>query len=177
MDELVGFYAGLVRALGESGIGGSKMNEVFMSYQWAECVQCGIKINGEEMDQILVADEGTQLPHPKLQRLRLGCCARQGCESYHYRIHFEDYPGMDWDAVVEKAVNQVATSKAAAQEEKKQEIIRKKQRRMKRAAIALITVLMLLLIRAVLQRGYLPFGHKPHKYEIDPASVSHLPQH
>jgi predicted nucleic acid-binding Zn ribbon protein len=175
IDDVVGFYTGLVRALGENGIGGNKLNEIFTAYQWAECVQCGIKITGEEMDQILVADEETKLPHPKLQRLRLGYCAREGCESYDYCIHFEDYPGLDWSAVAEKAVNEVTASKVVAELERKQKIMRKRQRRMKQAALALFTVLVLLLLRTVIQHDHQPFGRKPHKYEIDPGSVSHLP--
>jgi hypothetical protein len=108
--------------------------------------------------------------------LRLGYCARQGCESYDYSIHFEDYPGVDWAAVAEEATNHVASLKIAAKEEAGRKLREKRQRRMKRAALALCAILVLLVLRIVVQQGRLAFGQKPHKYEIDPASTPAHPR-
>jgi len=176
VESLIRYYASLARVLSESGISGTQLNEIFSTRVAAECVQCGIKVSGEDMGLIAVAEEGTPLPHPKLERLRLGYCAREGCESYFYSIVFEDCPGVDWKNVAEKANNLVIAEKNAAREEEKRQTRRKRNRRMLRVALGLLAMVLLIVSWFVAQNGRLPFRKKLHKYQIDPASGRREPQ-
>jgi hypothetical protein len=175
VDNLVCFQASLARALSETGISGGQLNEIFSARMRAECPECGIQITGDEIVQISVTEEATELLHPKLKRLRLGYCAREGCESYDYRIHLEDHPGVDWTAVTEKAHQLELATKAAASEEEKRQARQKRNHRTKRVVAGLFIVIALLLGSFVTRHGRMPFTKKPHKYEIDPASVRQLP--
>ena len=175
MEELVRFQASLVRALTETGISGGQLNQIFSTRLRAECAECGIQITGDEMVNAAVTEDTTELSHPKLKRLRLGYCAREGCESYDYRIHFEDHPGVDWATVTEKAHQLELATKAAASEEGKRQARQKRNQRTKRVVAGLFIVIALLLVSFVTRHGRLPFTKKPHKYEIDPASVRQLP--
>jgi len=171
VEDLVRLQASLARALGETGISGGQLNEIFSTRLRAECAECGIQITGDEIVHVAVAEESTELPHPKLKRLRLGYCAREGCDSYYYRIHLEDHPGVDWTTVTEKAHQWNLAAKAAASEEEKRRVCQKRNQQTKRVVAGLFIVIALLLISFATRHGRLPFTKKPHKYEIDPASV------
>jgi len=123
----------------------------------------------------LRAEECAQLPRPKLQRLRLGYCAREGCESYFYAVHLEDHSDVDWEAVAEKASNLVTAMKAAAAQEERRQRNRKRPQRMMRFALAFLIMVVLIFSWFVIQHGGLPFGKKAYKYEIDPASAGPTP--
>jgi hypothetical protein len=175
VEDLVRFQASLACALSEAGISGSQLNQIFSTRLRAECAECGIQITGDEIVHVAVAEEATELPHPKLKRLRLGYCAREGCESYDYRIHLEDHPGVDWTTVTEKAHQLELAAKAAASEEEKRRARQKQNQRTKRVVAGLSVVIALLLVSFLTRHGRLPFTKKPHKYEIDPASVRQPP--
>ena len=76
---------------------GSKMEELLNAIV-AECVLCGIRVNGSEISKVTkVFDrEGKS----KLGRLRFGYCARKGCKSYFYKVSFYPNPHCDWREVV-----------------------------------------------------------------------------
>jgi len=175
VENLVRFHASLARALSETGISGGQLNEIFSTYLRAECAKCGIKITGDEIVHVGVAEEATELPHPKLKRLRLGYCAREGCESYDYYIHLEDHPGVDWAKVSEKAHQLATAMKAEASQDEKRQARQKRNRRRTRVVAGLFIVIALLLVSFLTRHGRLPFTKKPHKYEIDPASVRQQP--
>src|SRR5688500_14065864 len=52
----------------------------------AECIQCGIKLTGEELRQLSSLDPEHPVDDPKLDRLRLRYCARNTCQSRFYRV-------------------------------------------------------------------------------------------
>ena len=122
---------------------------------------------------IAVTDEEAKLPHPKLERLRLGYCARDGCESDYYTISFEECPGVDWGIVAEQARQLVTATETATKEQARRTAIRRRYQAIMRVVLGLIIVGSLLLCRFVLSHGRLPFVKKPAKYQIDPASTRH----
>jgi len=172
IENLVRFHTSLARALGLSGIGGGQLNEIFSTRLHAECVLCGIKVSGEEIGLVAVTAEETQLPHPKLERLRLGYCAREGCESFFYAIYLDDWPGVDWKSATDQANNLIIADKNAAEQEKQRQASRQRNRRMTRVALGVLAIGLLIVLRFLVQHDRLPFVKKPPKYQIDPASVS-----
>src|SRR5512144_1325961 len=68
----------------------------------AECVGCQIQVSGEELfalSQPPSAEHATA----KIGRLRLGQCARQGCDACYYRLEFRAHPPFVWHAVLARA--------------------------------------------------------------------------
>src|SRR5438128_11353271 len=103
VDSLASLYSRLAAALTEAGLSGSQMNEIFSKHVRAECGQCGIQITGDDLGRIAVTDATTEPSDPKLDRLRQGYCARNGCDSHYYCIHFSAYPNVDWANIRERA--------------------------------------------------------------------------
>src|SRR5687767_12138410 len=54
----------------------------------AECVQCAIRLSGSEV--LKFAEETSD--DARVERLRVGYCARNGCESLFYRITCAPHP-------------------------------------------------------------------------------------
>jgi hypothetical protein len=172
IESLVRFHTNLARALGLSGIGGGQLNDIFSTRLHAECSQCGIKVSGEEIELVAVTAEEARLPHPKLERLRLGYCARESC---FYQIQLDDWPGVDWKTVADKASNLLIADKNAAEKEKQRQARRQRNRRLKRIALGVLAIGLLIVLRFLMQYGRLPFVKNPPKYQIDPASVTREP--
>ena len=175
MEKLIGYLTGLARVLAESGLSGSQLNEVFATNLRVHCTRCSIHVTGDELMSVAVADKETNLPHPKLERLRLGYCAREGCESDFYTIRFEGYAGVDWAVISDKTFEWLATSDTAKQEEIRRTALRRRNRAIVRVVLGVIVVCSLLLCRFALSHGRLPFVVKPSKYQVDPASTRNRP--
>lgn len=169
-DSLVRYYESLTCVLLESGQSGARLNEILSQCLRVECVQCRIQVSAEELQQLAVSDAPGGALHPKLQRLRLGYCARQGCESYFYEVHLESYPGVDWEVVVRNADSLLTVSKAVATEPGE-------QRKPRRVRMFVGLGLLLLTALAWLIHAHILFAPKRHKYEIDPASTAPLSRH
>lgn len=104
VEDLTTLHLGLARAFGEVGVGGKQLEDVFELAVVAKCLGCGIEITGTELGRIAVAGVGTVNPEPKLERLRLGYCARNGCTTKFYAVHCESLPGVDTEKVLSRAV-------------------------------------------------------------------------
>jgi hypothetical protein len=175
VENLARYYANLARALTETGISGSQLNEILSTRLQARCVQCDIPITSDEIEQVSLVEDPTQLSHPKLKRLRLGDCARDCCASRDYRILLEACPGVDWETIAAKAGDLMAAEQAATKEAERRRIKEAQYQRRRRAALGLLILTFAFLLLFVMRNGRLPFVKKPHKYEIDPASVGHQP--
>ena len=171
VERIGGLYTRLAAALSEAGFSGSQLNEICSRHIRGECVQCGIRITGDEMAHVALAEVKTEMAHSRLDRLRHGYCARNGCDSYYYRIHFDDRPGLDWTKIREQAGSLAVAGQSTAQQETGATTIRNWL--LVRLAVGLAVVLILLLFWHIRYYGYVPLLQKPHKYTIDPASVSH----
>ena len=175
VEDLARHHANLARALAETGISGGQLNEILSTRLQARCGKCAIQISSNEIEQVSLAEDTAQLEHPKLKRLRAGNCARDGCESADYEIHLAACPNVDWEIIAAKTADLMSTEQASAKEEERRRIKQARTQRTKRAALGLVIVVACFLLLFVLRHGRLPFVKKPHKYEIDPASVSRLP--
>jgi hypothetical protein len=113
----------------------------------------------------------------KLERLRIGYCARDGCEADYYEFHLGEFPGVDWDVVTRRTNDLSIAAEAAAKDETKRQARRKRVRRWQRLGSGVLAIVLLIVLRFVVQHGRLPFAKKPPKYQIDPASVGGKPLH
>jgi len=173
VETLASLYSSLAAALSEAGFTGSELNEIFSKNVRGECVQCGIQISGDDMGHIALIGEEKDLPDSKLDRLRRGYCARNGCDSFYYHVHLGDYRNLDWVRIKEGADNrgvaaQVEASRAAGVASR---VVRR--RLLLRVGAGVAVVVILLLWRHWYYYGYVPLLQKPHKYTIDPSSAGH----
>lgn len=68
----------------------------------ARCIQCGIKVTGEELRQLSILDSAQPIEDPKLDRLRLNYCARNSCQSRFYRVQIQPDSDLHWTAIKEQ---------------------------------------------------------------------------
>ena len=175
VQNLVRFYIGLIQALNETGVNGGQLNEIVSTFLHVECVACRIRVSGDELEKVAVVDASIPLSHPKLQRLRLGYCAREGCESGFYSVCFANHPDLDWRLIAEKGASLAHANEAAERAEQSRQASRKRWRQRGRLAIGIAVIIFLILLQFVVQHRRLPFTKKSHKYQIDPASVGSKP--
>jgi hypothetical protein len=60
---------------------------------------CGIWISGEEL-RALAFPPDAEIATAKIGRLRLGDCARKGCDAWQYSLHLWDQEEVDWPALI-----------------------------------------------------------------------------
>src|SRR5688572_16421702 len=65
----------------------------------AECVQCSISVPGSDLQKL----PRPEFSDPKLDRLRSGYCARNGCDSNFYRVIRAPHPQIDWPKLLNPA--------------------------------------------------------------------------
>src|SRR5688500_16037766 len=87
----------------------------------AECVQCGIRLSGSEL--LKFAEDTSD--DSRVERLRIGYCARNGCDSLFYRVTCAPHPQIDWPGLLDPTHELTADERAAA------EALTKKQARLK----------------------------------------------
>lgn len=85
--------------LTEAGWAPEKVQEAFKQGVCAECVSCGIEVSGTEL-YALSQPPSAEYANAKIGRLRMGDCARKGCDSYYYRMTFQSVAGVDWKRLV-----------------------------------------------------------------------------
>jgi len=93
--------AALIRGLGEAGIGGSKMEDVFARQVELECVGCGLRLTMAELlslEQLSEADPN----YAKLRRVRLGSCGRNTCTSQFYVLRIQPDIGTDVERLLQR---------------------------------------------------------------------------
>ena len=88
IPDLSRVHGALAQSLGEAGIGGPELERIFASGVKSTCVACGLSITGVDLGDLALqgSDDTDRPPSPRLERLRLGYCPRQGCESRFFRI-------------------------------------------------------------------------------------------
>lgn len=144
----------------------------------AECIQCGITVSGDELLALASPPPSTNPnpnPNPKVDRLRLGYCARSSCNSSFYRILLPAIPNLDWDQLLPAASlalgpttqphpnpdldDATLARRATAQANTR--------RALHRAAAGAVIVLALLLARHWYRGGSIPLLREPEKFQVD----------
>jgi len=162
IDRLPALYSSLTAALSEAGFSSSQLVEIFSNHVSAECVLCGTRVTGQEIGGIRSAAEESVPPDSKFGRLQRGACVKIGCISSYYRVHLREHANLDWMKIREKASEDEAFKGANAA----------RKRLLIRAVLGVGIILILLLCRYIMYYGHVPLLQKPHKYTVDPASVT-----
>ena len=130
----------------------------------AECVQCGIKLSGSEL---LKFEEETS-DDPRVERLRIGYCARNGCESLFYRVTCAPHPQINWPGLLNPAHELTADEKAAAESlAKRLSLAKLRNKTFVRVGIAVAVLLIVFVIRQIYLGGSIPFIREPEDFRVD----------
>src|SRR5678816_806351 len=130
----------------------------------AECVQCGIKLSGSE----LLKFEEDPSEDERVERLRVGYCARNGCESLFYRVTCAPHPQINWPGLLNPAQELTADEKAAAEAlRKKRAIAKLRNKTLLRAGIAVAVLLIVFVIRQIYLGGSIPFIREAEDFRVD----------
>ena len=163
--KLEPFCRSLLEALRRHGVESDKALELLRVAATGECVRCGQKISGEELFAL------SQSPTPefasaKLGRLRLGDCARSGCNSYFYRLTFQPRPPLDWAALVAEAETIGQEAPTADLSWLRAVEVWMQLATVKRAITAIVILVLFIALRQWYFGGSIPIVHQPEKFQI-----------
>jgi hypothetical protein len=167
--NLAEFCRGLHETLLATGLTPDQTFEVFHSAVSAECLGCGILVSGEELFA-LAHPPSPERSTAKIGRLRLGDCARQGCQAYYYRLSFLAQEH-DWQALLAQvdARRQPAANSRRGPGFWKMARVLPNPALLVRVGVALAVIVVLLLVRQWHQGGGIPFVREPENFRVDPA--------
>jgi len=167
LQRLEVFCRALATALAKHGHGPSGALEVLRKGVAGVCTRCGACVTGEELE--VLSQPGMSDTNATVRRLRLGDCAHPGCKSYHYRLSFLDFPGVDWDSILPQ-VEGIGEGTIKAEAASARAAKRALQLRMAgRVCLAVGIILVLLMIRQLYLGGRIPLIREPEKFKVDPA--------
>jgi hypothetical protein len=166
--DLVTFCRSLQRTLA-TAYSPAEFERIWRLYVSAECPACGIQVCGDEL-RALALRPCAELASAKIGRMRLGDCARLGCGTWHYSVHFWNQENIDWPSLLEAAEElvQERTSPSHAPLRSGLRGLVSLATRVVPRSTALLGVLVLLwLARELYLGGRIPFLHEPEKFIID----------
>jgi hypothetical protein len=130
----------------------------------AECIQCGIRLTGWEVLQF-----GEEVStDARVERLRSGYCARNGCESLFYRVSCAPHPEINWSALLNPTQTLTEEERAAAEKSaKKSAHAKTRNKALIRTGIAIAALLIVFIIRQIYVGGSIPFIREPEDFRVD----------
>ena len=167
------FSSAVREHLQAGGFSPDQIFAIFDSSITAECTQCRIQVSGKELFEVGSDPVVGQHAGPKIARMRLGDCARQGCDSMYYNLTLQPYPRVDWPAIIAQAATRefeesgVVTVKSARSRLPRIHITPKTARTM---AVAVGAVLVLFVARQYYYGGRIPLLREPEHFRVDQAS-------
>jgi hypothetical protein len=172
LPKLGGLCQALEARFALAGLAPEQSQEIWRQGVAAECVRCGIHVYGEEL-YALSQPPSEKYASAKLGRLRLGDCARQGCNSYTYRLTFYPCAALDWQALLASLASQEAE---AGKQNGGESLARQGWRLLaqspsvRRAALGLVLIVLLLAVRQWYIGGRIPLLREPEKFQAAPES-------
>ncbi len=137
----------------------------------AECTGCGIYISGDEL-YALSQPPSAELASTKTGRLRLGDCARQGCEAWYYRVNLWPQSQLNWPSLLAQIdLAEEEGQKPAALPAFWGPACKRLMHSplLPRIGIAFFVVVVLLVARHWQQGGRIPLLREPEKFQVDVA--------
>jgi hypothetical protein len=140
----------------------------------ATCPRCGIAVSGVEL-LALSQPPAAETASAKIGRLRLGDCARRGCDSYHCLLTFKAPSEVNWldllseaEGILHEQEHPVEGSATPCQvvSQLAQRFWRSPSAR--RVWIVLAAVLFLTLARQWYRGGSIPLIREPEHFRVDP---------
>jgi hypothetical protein len=105
--QFASFCHSLNGTLRKAGLSPEEAVTVMQASISGQCLECAISISGEELAALL-QPPATGDANAKARRLRLGDCARPGCESFYYLLSFQAHPKVDWKQLLEQIDGEAA---------------------------------------------------------------------
>lgn len=160
-------FSGLILHAIQSAPEPQKARAAFVGSLQGECLACGIRTTGEE---ILALGSEPSATAAKVERLRMGYCARRTCESRFYQLTCKPAAGIDWAPIFAikegyvSAPEPVLTDEADAGTD-----LSLKNRRLVFGLAAMGTALLLIVGWQLYSGGSIPFLREPEKFQVDTA--------
>jgi hypothetical protein len=161
----------LAEACREYGVAQEKTRAALSAALAAECVVCGMRVTGEELLALAQLPSALETSS-RIKWLRLGCCARNGCDSRAYALKFHTHPGLDWNEFLSKMQTAHAEEAPApeTETESEPETLPKNQRRGLQIALAIAIAILLFMIHQKYRGGRIPFIREPEHFRVTPAA-------
>ncbi len=176
--KLADFCRVLEESLRAVGLSAEQSLRAFQSAISAECVRCGISVNGDEL-YALSQPPAAERASMKTGRLRLGDCARQGCDAWHYRLAFQPHLQLDWPKLLAEV--QLRRQHSPAPILHKARWLRwaslLRSRQVLRVGFGIALVMVLLFIRHWYQGGQIPLLREAEHFRVDPAPEEQASPH
>jgi hypothetical protein len=159
----------LRQATGQCGLPPDKAREALRLTLTAECVDCGMRVTGDEL--LALSQWPTGRESIRIERLRAGYCARETCEFDRYRLRLRKHPELSWTKLL--ATSQTEEPRAAVEVEPAARSEKSKPPFLQRAAVrvGIVIAIMLLLfaLRQLYFGGRIPLIREPEKFKVAPA--------
>jgi hypothetical protein len=139
-------------------------------YVSADCPRCRIQISGIEL-RALALPPCAELATAKIGRMRLGNCARDGCDAWEYSVHFWNQSEFDWPGLLAAAENLLADSATPTNKRShpwQTGLITVVRIHGLRVAALLGLLVVLWFARALYFGGNIPFLRVPETFAADP---------
>ncbi len=170
IEDLPAFYLNLALTLFKTGTAVAPDATQGENIEF-RCESCDIPVTCRELEKVALAKDSLELPEPKLKRVKVGCCAREGCNASAYQLRLLSPSNFDWERIIAEAFKLTQQQKANAATQRQQQSNLQRRRRFLSNLKALV-ILVVLLVGAFWWRfGRLPFAKKTPKYRVDPASL------
>lgn len=170
IEDLELFHAGLAqsffRAESSSDLF-AKENE-FIKFR---CDACDITVNWQEVERVALAEDSLALSEPKLKRLKVGCCAREGCDAGTYLVLLPTASDLDWGRIAADAIAVMQQQKLIVAKQRQQKVTLRRRKSIIRNLRALVILLLFFVGAFWWKNGRLPFVKKTPKYRVAPESV------
>jgi hypothetical protein len=129
-----------------------------------ECVQCSIRVTGSEL--LKISNEETAAD-TKLERLRSGYCARNGCDSNFYRVMCAPHPLVDWPKLLHR--EREITQTKVEEQKVKVDLARtaRRYRNLLRTATIIGVLFVVIILRQIYVGGSIPFVREPEAFKVD----------
>jgi len=135
---------------------------------FAECTICNVRVPGEELLKVGEPPESSEVSGP-VKRLRLGYCAKVGCEAYAYRISFRNGVGIDWPAAfahIKELTEGRKQAMTGGAKEEHRKLVATKRKYAGKILLGVGVILILLAIRQWYLGGTIPFIHEAEKFRV-----------
>ena len=169
IQNLGQFSRALAEALEKSALGPDTLRQALCVALSAECVQCAIRVTGEELLALSAPALGSAT-NPRVARLRQGYCARNHCDSYYYRLMFAVHPDIDWPRLLAQIESTGGEGGGAAPGDATPKIATQnpaRARRFSRVAIGVAILAMLWILRQWYRGGTIPWVREPENFQVD----------
>ncbi|MCW5558539.1 MAG: hypothetical protein KIT22_12000 [Verrucomicrobiae bacterium] len=175
VTDLPRVHEALARALGEAGVGGQELHALFGSGVRAVCVGCGLPVSGADLGELAVtaeAERERELP-PKLERLRLGYCPRNGCEARFFNLEIPGPGRFDHGKVLGRTRDLLAGKETPALSLKPalSPTTRKATQRLALITLATLAVAFVIYRLTFYSTQPIPFVQPKSPFAIDPNSL------